>query len=633
MNQQRSVVWHLRSTVQQRTMLMYRLCLLVAGIAFFLGLVSAQTVRIENLSPVPFAGWKRTTIDRAPPHEVGQVGTVTYVVGRRIGLDARVVDVRVTLAPGQKIAVDLASATASTWTRAPLPADLLGHFGGPMTFAGQPMAVVGLLEDGAGYTAQFRGRAGRMICANVWVTWYPDQPGWASGEAITVASNPAVPDMVEVAPAGLDLRFGDALVLLPGRGMAPLIPPGTPVADGQGRATPITFVWLRHLTSASSWSSVGCVADLGIGAVGIEKLLPEGNPSFTASFSARAWASPKFAAAVRKLNTWEPPICGPAPASGVTGAQEDQLFHPGGEALRPDGVGAEWVRYLAALHLHAARPCNHLEIDGRPLDVDAHPNARFWDSRIHWHTGVSTDRLGKPRSLTVEEASGFWGAGTQHWLFGTLVASSRLTGSLGCQWLLNRMATAYLLQRTLDGSTAGIFSAREVGYECLWAVACHLYLEDRAMASRVVARCRARVRDIVLPFIGNKDYVTSQIDHWGPGEWIALWENALAAYGLDLSGRIFAEPTWLPVAKRLAERALRDGWVQVGGQWVTRPLFPVAVDATPPTPDGSFNRFGMPLCAWVVLRQEPTNAKARQVWDYLLSDPNGARNWMPPGVN
>lgn len=74
-------------------MLMYRLCLLVAGIAFFLGLVSAQTVRIENLSPVPFAGWKRTTIDRAPPHEVGQVGTVTYVVGRRIGLDARVVAV------------------------------------------------------------------------------------------------------------------------------------------------------------------------------------------------------------------------------------------------------------------------------------------------------------------------------------------------------------------------------------------------------------------------------------------------------------------------------------------------------------------------------------------------------------
>ena len=281
--------------------------------------------------------------------------------------------------------------------------------------------------------------------------------------------------------------------------------------DATTSATPITFVWLRHLTDPNAWASVGCVSSLGVGAVGIERLLPEGNPSFPAGFSARAWASPKFAQAVRKLNTWEPPICGPAPASGVTGAQEEQMFHPGGEALRTDGVGAEWVRYLAALHLHSARPCNHLEIDGRPLDVDAHPNARFWDSRIHWHTGVSTDRLGKPRSLTVEEASGFWGPDTQHFLTGTLVASARLTGSPACQWLLRNLATVYLLQRTLDGSTAGIFSAREVGYECLFAVACHESMEDRAMASRVVARCRSRMRNVVLPFIGQRDYVVAQI--------------------------------------------------------------------------------------------------------------------------
>lgn len=639
-------------------------------VLLLVGCASAQVVRVENLSPVPFAGWKRTTIDRTPPREVGMVGPITYVVGRRIGLDARVVDLRVTLAPGQKIAVDLASATESTWTRAPLPADMLWHFGGPTTFAGQPMAVVGLIEDGAGYTAQFRGRAGRMICSNVWITWYPDQPGWACGEAITVASNPAVPDMVEVAPAGLDLRFGDALVLLPGRGMASLIPAGTRVADGQGRATPITFVWLRHLTDPNAWASVGCVSSLGVGAVGIERLLPEGNPSFPAGFSARAWAGTRFAQAVRKLATWEPPICGPAPASGVTGAQEDQLVHPGGEALRTDGVGAEWVRYLAALHLHSARPCNHLEIDGRPLDVDAHPQARFWDSRIHWHTGVSTDRLGKPRSLTVEEASGFWGPDTQHFLTGTLVASARLTGSPACQWLLRNLATVYLLQRTLDGSTAGIFSAREVGYECLWAVACHETLEDRAMAARVVARCRSRMRNVVLPFIGQRDYVVAQIDHWGPGWWVALWEGSLCAYGLDLFGRILNEPLCLPVARRLADRALRDGWVTDGITWRTCPMFPLSVtDAIgeepvqpewgasgaqrPEPPDDflpnymaedagleagipvathDFDRFGMPLCAWVVLRQEPTHQKARAVWDYLNSDPNGARNWMPPGV-
>lgn len=600
--------------------------LLIAGVCL------AQTIRLENFSAVPFSGWKRTTIDLLPPHLVGTVGPVRYVVGRAVGRDVRVVDVHVTLAPGQAQAIDLATAQPSTWTRGPLPADLLGHFGGPTTFAGHRMVLAGLIEDGAGYTAQFRGRAGRMLCCTAWITWYPDQPAWADGEAIVVASNPAVPDLTEVAPAGLDLRFGDALVILPGRGLAPLVAAGTPFGDGQGRATPLTFVWLRHLTSASNWSSVGCAADLGIGAVGISRLLPEGNPTFPASFSARAWASAKFATAVRKLSTWEAPILGPAPVSGVTGAQEDQLFHPGGEALQVNGVAAATVRYLAALHLHSARPCNHLEVDGSPLLVDLHPDLRFWDSRVHWHTGVSSERLGKPRSLTVEEANGFWGADTQHWLTSTLVASARLTGSPACQWLMRNMATAYLLQRTLDGSTAGIFSAREVGYECLWAVACDANLEDRAMAARVVARWRARMRNVVLPLIGTKDYVTAQENHWGPGWWISLWEQSLCAYGLDLSGRVLSESALLSLAKRLAERALRDGWAQVGGQWVTRPMHPVAADVAPPPGDGSFNRFGMPLCAWVVLRQEPAHTKARAVWDYLLADPNGARNWMPPGV-
>lgn len=601
--------------------------------AILLGLATAQIVRVENFSPVPFSGWKRTTIDVMPPHLAGTVGQVRYVVGRAVGRDTRVVDVHVTLAPGQAQSIDLAAGQPATWTRGPLPADLLGHFGGPTTFAGQPMVLAGLIEDGAGYTAQFRGRAGRMLCCTAWITWYPDQPAWADGEAIVVASNPAVPDLTEVAPAGLDLRFGDALVIVPGRGLAPLVAAGTPFGDGQGRATPLTFVWLRHLTSASNWSSVGCAADLGIGAVGISRLLPEGNPSFPASFSARGWAGARFATAVRKLSTWEAPILGPAPVSGVTGGQEDHLFHPGGEALQANGVAAATVRYLAALHLHSARPCNHLEVDGRALLLDLHPDLRFWDSRVHWHTGVSSDRLGKPRSLTIEEANGFWGADTQHWLTSTLVASARLTGSPACQRLMWHMATAYLLQRTLDGSTAGIWSAREVGYECLWAVACDRDLEDRSMAARVVARWRARMRDVVAPKIGSGDIIATQLNHWGPGEWYAPWEQSLAAYGLDLSARHLAEPALLPLAKRLADRALRDGWAQVGSQWVTRPMFPVSVDATtPPAGDGSFNRFGMPLAPWVVLRQEPTNAKARAVWDYLLSDPNGARNWMPPGV-
>jgi len=52
----------------------------------------AQIVRVANFSGAPYAGWKRTTIDVAPPRLVGRVGDVLYVVGRQVGLDVAVAD-------------------------------------------------------------------------------------------------------------------------------------------------------------------------------------------------------------------------------------------------------------------------------------------------------------------------------------------------------------------------------------------------------------------------------------------------------------------------------------------------------------------------------------------------------------
>lgn len=592
-----------------------------------------NVVRIENSSSSPFLGWVRTNIDWEPPAPTGYLTSGgRWAVGRPTGADTRILDLHVEVAAGATKTVALPTEPTQQWTVAPLAGfDVGATFGGLPAINGAPMELRGLIQDGAGYTSHWVKRLGRLFCANLWITWYPDQPWMAHGEAIVVASNPSVPDLTENAPA-ITLTLGNAIVLLPLHGLGPIATAGTSFGDGQGRATPVNFVWLRHCTDPADFASIGAVMNCGVRAVGLKRLLPEGNPTFPANFDPHQWAAQRFGNALRKLGTWEAPVCGPAPVSGVTGAQEDQLFHPGGEAMLPDGVAAATVRYLAALHLYLQRPCHHLEADGSPLTVDAHPDLKFWDSRPHWHTGVSPDQLGKQRALTVAEANNAWGEDTQHALFGTLFGAARLTGSPALQWLLRHRANAYLLQRTLDGSTAGIFSAREIGYECLFAVQCHENLEDRAMAARVVDRWRRRMREVVLPFIGTKDYVTAQENHWGTGWWVSLWEQSLCAYGLDLGARMFSEPDLLPVAKRLAERALRDGWAQVGGQWVTRPMHPVAADVTPPDGDGSFNRFGMPLCAWVVLRQEPTNAKARAVWDYLLSDPNGARNWMPPGV-
>jgi hypothetical protein len=466
-----------------------------------------------------------------------------------------------------------------------------------------------------------------MLCTTAWITLYPDQPAWAPGEVLTVASNPAVQDLVAQAPAAYELRLGDALVVLPGRGAAqPLLATGERLADGQGKATPFVAVWLRHLRRASDWSSVGAAADLGIGGVGITRLWAEGNPAFPVGFSAVGWSNARFAEAVRRLATWDPPVCGPSIRSSDTGAQEDQLFHPGGEALFPDGIGAETVRLLSAMKLHAERPSNHLEADGSPLQPAAHPGLIFWDSRP-----FGRDLLGKLRTLSEEETRGRWGADTQHFLARSLGSSARLTGSPVAQWLLGRMAVAYLLQRTdtPGWATSGTFSAREWGYEGLFVVQIDEDLEDRVLAAQVVERWRSRVTTLLLPMMAGRDYLFAFEDdpRLGQGKWVIAWQEALGAYGIDLACSLHGPARGREVALRVARRVLADGWVWQG-EWLTRPQFPLAGDL--PAPDGSFNGFGMPLAVAVVLRHEMANQKALEIRDYLRAALPGEGKWLAP---
>lgn len=614
--------------------------LLISIVCFTTGLF-AQTVRLANHSSAAFDGWKRTTIDSEPPHVAGELGGARYVLGRRIGLEARVVDVHCSLAPGQHLELDLAKAAAIDFALGSPPADPLAHFGGPVLLAGVPLDVVALAADGAAWTVQLRCRVGRMLCANIWLTWYPDQPGWCAGEVLVVASNPSVPDLSATIPPAFALRFGDALVLVPGRAPGdPLLAAGDTLADGQGRALPLTFVWLRHLR-ASGWSSVGAVAELGVGAVGVRSLLPGGAPLFPPGYSGRAWATAYWPAAVANLHRWSPGPLGPLPRSMDPGGQEDQVFHAGGEALLRDGVGAEVVRYLTAVRF-AARPCQHLEADGSPLDIARHPNLLFWDGRPHYRLDVSPDQLGKPRVLTEADTHGWLGPDVQHMYQRTLVASARLTGSPACQWLLSRLATVYLLQRTSNPawSLSQAESAREWGCEGLFVVDCYRDLEDRALAARVVQRWRERVERILVPQTAGKDLwriwqnpFDPRLDPNGPG--VQWWQESFLSYAVDLACEQVGPIEGRVVARRVAERVLDVAWRQLpDGRWRSQPQGPLdgsANDQNPPT--DSFNAFGMPLCVATVLRHDRQHAKARAVWMQLLAATGEtARRWMPPGV-
>lgn len=588
--------------------------------------VLCQTVRLANHSTVPFVGWKRTTVDRKPPFAAGELPRATYVLGRAIGDGTTwAVDLRVTLKPGELLVLDLADAKEQDYQVPPIPRDIMRWFGGPLALNGKPLEWVDLRVDGAAYRSHLRVRSGRMLCTNVWLTHYAGEP-WAHGEVIVTASNPAVPDMGEAVPE-LRLTFGDGLVWQPGRGVGqPLLPIGTRLADGQGKYLPLTVVWTRHLRHARDWASVGAVAELGIGACGIADLWPTGTPPTPRGFDARAWADQRFGEAVRRLYTWDPPVVGPALLSGVTGAQEDQFYHPGTEALLQPG--AEWVRLLSACKLHAERPCNHLEADGSPLEIDRHDGVLFWDARPY--KPITSTMLGKPRALTPEEAHGRWGPDTQHWLTRSLSRSTRLTDSQAGQWLLRNLTTAYLAQRTADPrlSTSGTWSAREWGYEPLFvAETVAPLLDDRALAARAVARWRERATTLLLPRLEGRDYLHTYRDdpRLGAGEWVSAWMECIAAWGIDLACERLGPEEGRAAALRIADRMMADAWVQQGGQWLTRPTFPLEGDMPPP--DGSFNAFAMPLAVAVVLRHRPDDRRARAVWEQLL-EANDLR-WMP----
>lgn len=606
-------------------------------LSIFTAAASAQVVRLANLSALPFVGWKRTTIDALPPLAVGQVGGATYVVGRQVGVDTHVVDVFVSLGVGQQLALDLTQATPSSWTRGAFPGNPLAAFGGWPTLDGHPMQIVTLLADGAGYSLHLRARTEPMLAADLWFTWYPDQPAFCQGEIALTASNPTIPDLEVVLTPTMPLTFGNAVALPLGGTPMQLLPDGLTLADGQSRILPLTFVWPALLTQEQDWFSMLAAASFRIGAVGIANLLVDGNPGYPAGFSARTWTDTLWAESVRRLHTMEAAVVGPARMSSVTGRQEDQTFVRG-EAMLVDGPGAECIAYFNALKL-AARPCHHLEDDGRPLELALHVNPRLvlWDGRAHWSTVLSPDRLGKPGNITIDASKGWWGPDVEHWLMNTLAAATRLTGSPACQWLLANQARIYQLQlTTFPGfATSSAFAARAVGWEGILAVHLWRELEDRTLAAEVRAHWQNRVTNVILPTYANRpgDVWDPRFDdpRLGKGWWYHPWQQAVGAYGLDLGCEVLGPASGRAVAFAAARAVMRDAFALRNGRWIN--FAGVALDGRR-NDDGIFYLFGSPLAPAVVLRHQPFDAQARAIWNQMHLDATGTEHWswFAPGV-
>lgn len=582
-------------------------------------------MRVANLTPHRFTGWARGTHDgqKRDGAWVGNLPGSRVVFGPMNGLDTQLVDVFVDLEPWAEVVVepDVPSALALPL---PLPADPVSHFGGVLKCNGNDMVVRSFAPEGAAWVTHCTLRLNLLFHVDVWLRWYPGEP-YMVGECMVTASKAGSPLLSEECP-GLVLTFGDGAVHPLGLPVgAPIVAAGTRFGDGQARVIPFAVLWTRLITDPQQFANFMAVQSLGISVRGCTNSHAGGNPRFSWDFSARQWATQHFTRAALALHTWGNPVLGPARNTGQTGGQEDQAF-AGCESLLADGAGAETVNYLAALHF-AGHPCHHLEADGSMVDAITRPNLRMFYSRPH---RSGSDMLGKPRDQSLPETNGWNGPDAQHWFFSRLAMAARFTGTPACQRLLEHQARNYLIQLTTTpgAPTSKVWSAREVGWEGLAVVHLWRELRDRALAERVRAHWleRSNWLSSQLPVTGPWD-VLVDVGSLGTGSWWMPWQQALGAYGLDLACRVLGDGgTHLPlIAANAAKLVVDQAWTGDGARWVEWEL--LALDGRRQRSD-DFQVAFMALAVQTVLRNEPTNDKAREIWQQMLRDDDGTGKWL-----
>lgn len=623
-------------------------------------------IDVGNFHAFPFRGWVRTTIDALLPgaafrtaveSDAGDWSALIVSAGS-VSPSLAEVDVKLDV-PGSYVGTIRTDtlATPEPFVRAPVPQDVLRIIGTPHAFD-VPMSLVSIDPSGAGYAVTLRARVGRMLVVEFDTVYYPGQP-WLVGDLSITASNPAVPDLFADIPTTAPLSFAGVPAIVVGGPDINTV--GRVLANGQSLVFPIAVAYPAAMRG-DDWSSatVACYNFLRVRGA---SPWPQGRPRMPAGFDFRRWPATRVGPAIDALQTWVPLSgIGPNPRSGDTGAQGDQLF-VGGECAGRAGLGAEWVRYLTAC-MQGRRPCNHREVDGRLLDIDAHPQLRLWDGQVHWHEGVSPDRLGKPRPVNETETHGWLGPDVEHAYMDNLAVAHRLTGRRGVGRLLESLARVYLFQWTTEPgvATSQAYAARAIGIEGLNAVLLWHSLRDRPLAERIRAHWIRRW-EMILATATADDVWDVRVDdpRLGAGAWWMPWQQALGAYGLDLAGEMFARPDARATAYRAARRVVADGWRRIDGRWTTAPVRPVVepvsfvdnvtyataarryvhedagvplalpfADGPLPLFDESFNLFGMPLAPAVLLRRDPTHPTAVAIFEQLMS--GGGNPWFPPEV-
>lgn len=607
---------------------------------------AAQVVHVGNYGAEPWTGWVRTTVDVSPRHEAGAVGDVRYVLGRRIGRAVRCIDLQVALRPGEVRSVDLSAAAPWTFTRGPLPDPL--QFGGLPTIGPAAMSAVAIEPDGAGWLSHWRGRLGRMLVADLWCHWYADVPGWCRGEVLITASNPTVGDMTATVPAGMRLRFGGAHVLVHGRGAEdPVCPAGMTFGDGQARAYPVVLVW-PSLMRLADWQCAAAASRLAISAIGLQSVWPDGHHVLPPGASPLAWAIQHGAGAQARLHNWDAGPLGPTANHSQTGAQHDQVFVGGQLGRGAASLGCDQVYYLVGLG-RAREPCHHREADGSWLQPSRHPRLVLWAGRAHPSADVSPDRLGKPRSITPEDANGWVAGDREHCFENCLYVAIRATGSPLLGSLMAARCRNVVLSETRDPrlSTSRKLEGEEraVGWLGYLVAQCDDVLEDRLLAAAGADAWTWRVRNVLVPAWSNMPAGLWEprsdariLEHLvGYQLGVMLYQQAHGAGGLEYGCRHVGPPEGLALAISGARAAVHHGYTGGPGAWLSWDRCGIRDGV--PAPSSTYGSGGAYRTGWfdatwflpavaVLLRHEPTE-RARSIWQQHAG---AGGPWVPPGV-
>jgi hypothetical protein len=140
----------------------------------------------------------------------------------------------------------------------------------------------------------------------------------------------------------------------------------------------------------------------------------------------------------------------------------------------------------------------------------------------------------------------------------------------------------------------------------------------------VAAHWRNRVTFIIYPQLSSKDVWDIRVDdaRLGSGSWWMPWQQSLGCYGIDLACEVLGPVQGRQVALRGAKKILADAW-----QGLTEYEL-LAIDGRS-SRSGMFQTAWMPLSVATVLRHEPNNPRAREIWTRIVQNSQGNGRWLP----